>query len=391
MRLKQASLLLLVLCCFICSCTQDRLLEIHNELDIARSGETVSISLKEAGFSPTSSGSFIIKNQESDEELLSQLVDQDADGIPESLLFQPSLAANESKVYKIEQGTSKLPMPRARTFARFVPERTDDFAWENDRVAFRTYGPEAQRMVEEKIPGGTHSSGIDAWLKKVDYSIINKWYKKDAKPDSSYHVDNGEGLDNYHVGTSRGCGGTGVWLEEKLYSSSNFSGYNVLSNGPIQSSFILKYEDWLAGDNLIQEEKQLSIDLGSNLTQYEVTVKGTETLTVGITLHDRSGKVSLDSINGWFNYTKLHHGSVLSSAIVIDPKYYAGHEVYESSEPDKSHLLVHLKVLNSKVVYHTGFAWKESDQFSDEAAWHAYLSRQARSLKKPLQATLKYH
>ena len=27
------------------------------------------------------------------------------------------------------------------TYARFVPERSDDFAFENDKVAFRIYGP----------------------------------------------------------------------------------------------------------------------------------------------------------------------------------------------------------------------------------------------------------
>ena len=31
------------------------------------------------------------------------------------------------------------------TYARFVPEREDDFAWENDLVAFRAYGPAMRR------------------------------------------------------------------------------------------------------------------------------------------------------------------------------------------------------------------------------------------------------
>ena len=32
----------------------------------------------------------------------------------------------------------------AMAFGRFVPEREDDFAWENDKVAFRVYGPNSK-------------------------------------------------------------------------------------------------------------------------------------------------------------------------------------------------------------------------------------------------------
>lgn len=90
-----------------------------------------------------------------------------------------------------------------------------DFAWENDKVAFRTYGPACQKLFEDGKPGGLISSGIDCWLKRVDYPIIDKWYKKN-EAGGSYHVDDGEGLDNYHVGTTRGCGGTAIIEDGKL-------------------------------------------------------------------------------------------------------------------------------------------------------------------------------
>ena len=61
-------------------------------------------------------------------------------------------------------------------YSRIVPERIDDYAWENDKVAFRTYGPAAQKLVEQGKKGGIISSGIDCWLKKVNYPVINKWY-----------------------------------------------------------------------------------------------------------------------------------------------------------------------------------------------------------------------
>ena len=93
-------------------------------------------------------------------------------------------------------------------FGRFVPEREDDFAWENDKVAFRIYGPNSG--------GKGPVSGVDAWFKKVDYSIVDKWYAEQLQG-KSYHVDHGEGHDIYHVGPSRGVGGTAIWVDGVAY------------------------------------------------------------------------------------------------------------------------------------------------------------------------------
>ena len=47
-----------------------------------------------------------------------------------------------------------------KTFARYVPERFDDFAWESDRIAHRIYG---QALIKAE---GTISSGADVWIEK---------------------------------------------------------------------------------------------------------------------------------------------------------------------------------------------------------------------------------
>ena len=66
--------------------------------------------------------------------------------------------------------SSTVTLPANDGFApsRFVPERKDDFAFENDKVAFRIYGPALKDSKE--------NSGIDCWLKRVDYPTIDKWY-----------------------------------------------------------------------------------------------------------------------------------------------------------------------------------------------------------------------
>jgi hypothetical protein len=109
-------------------------------------------------------------------------------------------SAKAADMAKTAMATNSAPS----AFARFVPERKDDFAWENDMIAFRAYGPSLRESGE--------NAGVDCWLKRVDYPIINSWYKKHLEQDISYHQDHGEGLDNYHVGSSAGCGGTSLWL-----------------------------------------------------------------------------------------------------------------------------------------------------------------------------------
>ena len=65
------------------------------------------------------------------------------------------------------------PAGAARTFCRFIPERLDDFAWENDVVAFRVYGP--------ALRGKGVNSGIDCWFKRGEHPMIDKLYTTGAK------------------------------------------------------------------------------------------------------------------------------------------------------------------------------------------------------------------
>ena len=41
---------------------------------------------------------------------------------------------------------------------------------------------------------------------------------------------------------SRGCGGNGLWADEKLWLSKNFVASRVLANGPIRVLFELTYD-----------------------------------------------------------------------------------------------------------------------------------------------------
>jgi hypothetical protein len=58
------------------------------------------------------------------------------------LIFQYSFAAGEKKAsFTVEKTDTLAPVFPSQASARYVPERLDDFAWENDKIGHRTYGP----------------------------------------------------------------------------------------------------------------------------------------------------------------------------------------------------------------------------------------------------------
>ena len=391
---------LVVLLLFLNGCNQNRPLytfSVENKLQVARMNETVSIQKSDLGNITCELFSrFSVQDSRTGEYFPVQVIDEDLDGELDYLLFQPVLDAGETRNYSLlaDVDTSLLPKPGKSTFSRFVPERTDDYAWENDRVAFRTYGPTAQQMVEEGNPAGTLSSGIDCWLKRVDYPIINKWYKKALEEGGSYHEDTGEGLDDFHVGASRGCGGVGIWSpgEEKLYISRNFTQWERIALGPIRTLFELTYAPWSAPVGMVEEKKIISLDLGSNLARFEILISAdepVEELSVGLTLHEKEGNIQADQEKGWFSYWQPHGDSELGMGIVVEPEYLAGYTEHDVDERDQSHLLVHLKPIKGKIVYYAGFGWKKGGQFDTESAWIEYLDGYAQRLSSPISYHMK--
>ena len=373
---------------FMISCSESgKRIIVKNSLKVDRADETVKVSINQLGYGETESlNGLSVVDVETNEVILSQQIDFDGDGINDIIIFQPNVKANSQREYRIIQ--SDIKDEESKVFSRFVPERTDDYAWENDKVAFRTFGPTAQKMIEEGTPGGTLSSGIDCWLKRVDYPIINIRYAGFLTDPNHYHIDHGNGFDPYHVGTSRGCGGIGVWSNDELYVSKNYTKYKTVVNGPIRTCFILDYNDWKAEDSIVTEKKHIALDLGSNLTRIVDKITGVDEITVGITLHENSGKTIVDTVNICFSYWEAMRDSELGTGIVIEPKYYSGFTKVISDEPDKSQLLIHLKVIDGKVIYYSGFGWKKSGQFADALEWNDYLVGFANSLNIPLEVTV---
>jgi len=149
-----------------------------------------------------------VENVETHERLVWQTYASPGATVPDTLLIAVHVPADGRLVLEfINKKEEDLSSPLV--FGREAPERKDDFAWENQMVAYRVYGPALEAA-------GEITSGIDVWSKRLPAFVIDSFYKRDAEgarthnPALSYHKDDGVGLDSYQVGPTRGCGGTAV-------------------------------------------------------------------------------------------------------------------------------------------------------------------------------------
>jgi len=267
-----------------------------------------------------------------------------------------------------------LPEKEVKAYGRQVPERIDDFAWENDKVAFRVYGPAASKT-------GV-SSGVDAWLKSVDYSIIDKWYAAHLKG-ISYHVDKGEGYDPYHTGASRGVGASVIWMDGKAWSAGPYKGYRIVESGGDQVVFTLQYEIQTPVGK-VTEYKTVSLRLGSQLFDVEsaFTLHGKPaelTIAVGVTTHDEKAVTAHDRESGWVSAWEVIDDLGIGTGALVDPDRISKIEHVVSDTKDQSHIWIHTRTdAAGTIAYRAGFSWEAAGEILTPADWHAYLRAAAR-------------
>lgn len=259
-----------------------------------------------------------------------------------------------------------IPEASSATLAqvKFVPQRADDIAWENDRIAFRIYGP----ALEKKNPTG---SGIDVWVKSVAYPVIEKWYKH-----GHYHEDSGEGLDFYGVGQSRGCGGLGIWNGKSLAVSGHWQSYQIQESGGERSVFVIRYAPWKILDGReVSEERTFTLERGSNLNRLtSVFTSDLPELVVGIGIaKNRGGQLHQDKENGIMAFwppDNPKHGRI-GQAVLVPPQSLVGF-----AEDKLNYLLLVRVQPGIPFTYYAGACWDRRPEFSGFDAWKAYLEKQ---------------
>jgi hypothetical protein len=286
----------------------------------------------------------------------------------------PVAPAGEDAVSAVhsEAAVARLE-PETMAYGRFVPEREDDFAWENDKVAFRVYGPSSG--------GKGQVSGVDAWLKKVPYSVIDKWYQGFLEG-KSYHEDHGEGYDPYHVGDSRGVGGTAVWIEGRPWAAAKFQDYEVLQSGGDTVAFHLQYE-WDTPLGRVGENKTVSLNMGEHLYRVDsvFTLDGKPAalpLAIGLTTHDEAAQVFSDPEKGRISTWEVIDEHGLSTGAMVAPGRLTDIVHAPSDVKDASHIwLLTSSHETGELSFLAGFAWAAAGEITSIEQWNEYLDSRA--------------
>jgi hypothetical protein len=306
------------------------------------------------------------------------------------LIFQHSFAAGEQQAsFTVEKIDTLVPVFAPKVSARYIQERLDDFAWENDKVAHRMYGP----ALGAPAPAGVTkevlvSSGIDVWFKRVPYPIVDRWYNKGH---DHYHVDQGEGMDMFGVGKSRGAGGTGIWHDGALHTSLNYRSWKVLANGPIRAIFELSYDGWDAGGTKVSEVKRFTVDAGHYLDQIDstFTFAGPAKVTAAVGLgkapwdKNQTAKTALSQTPAdgtlvlWIDQST--NGGMGTAVVLPTATGFADDAL--------NHLALAPATSGTPVRYLVGAAWSGAGEITSADAWKATVSAAALRFKNPLKVT----
>lgn len=174
-----------------------------------------------------------------------------------------------------------------RVMARAVPERKDDFVFENDLIAGRIYG--------KALEGDPTSPGIDVWVKMPGALVADDWYAHAVSEPDYYHHDHG-GKDCYKVSVSLGGGASAPLVDGKLrYPATNWREAAVLSQSDDAVTFVLKYPEWDAGGFSVRLEKTITVTAGSYFCKVEDRYFGDfdqMEVAAGMWVHDMDSETS---------------------------------------------------------------------------------------------------
>ena len=175
---------------------------------------------------------------------------------------------------------------QVKVYGRYVPERKDDFAWENEYAAFRMYGP----ALKTENP----SNGVDLWIKNTPALVVDTMYARELKDNRPYHINYDGNLDCYKVGHTCGAGGLVVIADGKTWIGGPYDRWEILEQTPNKFVFRLEYDSLLVAGHLLHESITITAAAGQKYNKAEVVItangewtKG-ESLLVGggIYMHD---------------------------------------------------------------------------------------------------------
>ena len=322
------------------------------------------------------------------------------------LLIQVFLAPRSSETFTLVTGEPKVY--RLDVNGRIYPNREDDLTWENDKNAWRFYGP---KMHNKGV------SGFDTFAKNVTYPIqdqlyhneltsygVNERLKKQGRGGEwaqihrdlyTYHRDKGQGMDAYTVGATLGAGAPALMDGDKLLLPDVYEKAEILDNGPLR--FTVRQQMYERDG--VRESRLISQDKGTHLAKVQVTYEADDngkingkSLCAGIAVHESQPKAYVINQKGGY----VTYADALDTPQGQNGQLYIGLLFTEKMKslrylpmPEKkSGAVGHVVGITpyragQPFTYYAGSAWSKYD-VPNQQVWEAQLQTYARNIQQPL-------
>mgnify|MGYP002622349062 FL=1 len=319
------------------------------------------------------------------------------------LLIQAFVRPLSSNTFTIRRGEPQ--MYRLDCNGRIYPNREDDLVWENDKNAWRFYGP---KMHNKGV------TGFDTFTKNVTYPIqdqlyhneltsygLNERLKKQGRGGEwaqihrdqyTYHRDRGQGMDAYTVGQTLGAGAPALMKDGELLLPDVYEKAEILDNGPLRFAV----REFMYEQNGIRESRLITQDRGSHLAKVVVSYESATDLPTeicaGIAVHEsQSEAYVLNKKVGYIAYAdaldtpKGQNGELYIGCLF--PTKMKTMKFLPMKEK-KSGAVGHVVGIapyqtGSGFTYYVGTAWSKYD-VPTMAVWETLLQGYARRLAQPL-------
>lgn len=395
--------------------------------------ELISLSMNEVKAklgkaAPKKGEAYIVKNKRG-QQIGSQITH---DGF---LLIDASVRPHGSTTYYVSIG--KPYQQKTWTTGALYKIRKDDIAWENDRCAYRVYGPALQKT-------GERSFGTDIWVKNTPDTVVYERYIKDMNGNikgdkidakvralqkqqkaeknaakaaalakqikalqtesretdilTSFHLDHGNGLDPYRVGATLGLGAPSLMVGKNQVLPYCYKDYRILDNGPLRFTVELTYNPSAVGDmKNVVEHRIISLDKGSNFNRMTVWYDGLTTPTdfaTGFPIHEEETKTFAKDYVSYADPTdniEVNNSQVYVGVLFpygVDNTYY---QLFDKKHDGATGHALGLKrglKNGEKYSYYFGAAWSKYDVRS-YAEWQIRIKDYLDALKNPLLIEVK--
>lgn len=297
------------------------------------------------------------------------------DGSIDKVLVFVSVPAKSNTILKVVKRTRKnYP---SLVYGRYVPERKDDFAWENDRIAFRMYGKALQFTNE-------NAHGIDVWAKRTNQLVINDWYKK-----NDYHKDHGEGLDFYSVGLTMGAGNIAPYIADTVFYPGNYTHWKILEHGPLRLRFTLTYDSFSYKGVAVMLEKEIQLSAGDQFNKVTVSLNASDPVKVPMAVGIVRRKEG-----GYFNFDKHHKiATYWEPASIVNGSIGVGvifSDNVELKTTQSQQLFICSMHSLQQLVYYTGATWDKQGDFTTATTWKRVTRNFAKETRGKTSIKIRY-